>query len=55
MEARNMPLSVRLPSDLRRALQAEADRSERTLTQQLRHYLAEGLRRDGVLPPPLRS
>lgn len=48
--ARIFPLSVRLPAEVRRALQAEADRSERTLAQQLRLYLLEGLRRDGALP-----
>lgn len=45
------PVSIRLPDSVRRALRMEAAKHDRSMTEQLRVYLAEGLRRSGVDVP----
>lgn len=44
------PVSVRIPSDIIEALRRAAASHDRPMARQLRHYLREGLARDGFLP-----
>jgi len=40
---------LRLRDDIRRAVRAVAEREDRTEAGQIRRYVTEGLRRDGLL------
>lgn len=47
-------MRVRLAEYIRRPLQEAARREERTQAGQIRRYVVEGLRRDGLMPPDER-
>ena len=45
------PRSVRVPAPISERLQEVAEREDRTITQQINHYIRRGLSQDGALPP----
>jgi hypothetical protein len=47
-------MRVRLADHVRRTLREQAERGDRTEAAQIRRYVVEGLRRDGLLPPDER-
>lgn len=47
-DVRTDTLSLRLPAEIKRATQIQADKSTRTLVGQVVHYIKQGLKADGV-------
>lgn len=46
------PLAFRCPPDMIDRLDRAAERSIRSRSGQILHYIREGMRRDGLLPEP---